>query len=234
MWFPTAKKLLANYRLVMVDFPGFGKSKLLHKPYTITDLADLILEVVSRLNITSFHLIGHSMGGYVGLEFLSRYPEKVKSLGLIHSHCFTDTDEKIANRRKSVEFVKRHGASYFLQEFYTNLFAPDTVSRFNDKIVVLRKKYKYIKADAIIQGAEEMIKRKDHSETLKKCTVPVFMFCGKDDPAVSYTQSLVMASFPAFCDFHLIEGMGHVGFIESPRKWMSALDEFLKLAIRFY
>ena len=94
----------------------------------------------------------------------------------------------------------------------------------------MRKKYKNISAEAIIQGANAMIQRHDLSKVLSNCNLPVFMFCGREDPAVHYLLSLKMASLPKFCDFHLLEGVGHIGFIEAKGKWIRALKEFLSLA----
>ncbi len=229
IWFQTAKKLSATHTVIMIDLPGFGKSSLLSMPNSMSDLADTVLHVINELSIPSFHIMGHSMGGYVALEVLNKQPKVVKSIGLIHSHCFRDSDEKIRNRKKSIDFIKKHGTTFFLQEFYTNLFAENNIASFTKVILAMRKKYKNISAEAIIQGANAMIERHDLSKVLSNCNVPFFMFCGKEDTAVHYSLSLKMASLPRFCDFHLLGGVGHVGFIEAERKWMKALKDFLDL-----
>jgi pimeloyl-ACP methyl ester carboxylesterase len=229
IWFDTAKKLAANNTIVMIDLPGFGKSSLFRKDYNMSDLAEMVLHLASELHLSSFHLMGHSMGGYIALEVATKEPEKIKSIGLIHSHCFTDSDDKIANRKKAIDFIKKHGTQFFLQEFYTNLFAEKNIQPFTQEILDMRKRYKDISAEAIIQGAKAMIKREDRSDTLRKINCPVFMFCGKEDAAVSYNLSLIMASIPKFCDFHLLESVGHVGFIEAKGRWIKAIKGFLNI-----
>lgn len=230
IWFNTAKNLSKTHTVIMIDLPGFGKSSLLEKPYTMNDLADVVLHITNEISIPAFHIMGHSMGGYVALEVLHKSSKAVKSIGLIHSHCFTDTEEKIRNRKKSIDFIKKHGTAFFLQEFYTNLFAEKNIAPFTKDILAMRKKYKNISAEAIIQGANAMIQRHDLSKVLSNCNVPVFMFCGREDPAVHYLLSLKMASLPKFCDFHLLEGIGHVGFVEAERKWLKAIKGFLNPA----
>lgn len=61
--------ILANYRLVSVDLPGHGLSTKT-KNYSVKIFAQILSEFLSLLEIKKFILVGHSMGGHVGINLL--------------------------------------------------------------------------------------------------------------------------------------------------------------------
>jgi len=73
-------EILKKYSIVSFDFPGCGQSSYdPNASRTIDDLVAITEEVVKKLELDSFHLIGHSMGGLTALLFAKRNPGKVKS-----------------------------------------------------------------------------------------------------------------------------------------------------------
>ena len=72
-------------RLLCLDLPGHGLSE--HLPegnhYHFVDYIVRLSEVTQKLNLNSFHLIGHSMGAAIGSLFAATFPEKVRSLTMI-------------------------------------------------------------------------------------------------------------------------------------------------------
>jgi pimeloyl-ACP methyl ester carboxylesterase len=86
-------ELLANqYRVVLVDLPGFGLSPV--PPEASNDgggwdtkqYAERVKELLDNLSIGSCILVGHSFGGRLSVQLASRYPSLVQGLVLIGSH----------------------------------------------------------------------------------------------------------------------------------------------------
>lgn len=73
-----------EFRTVIMDMPGFGKSERpeLDRAYPRV-AADGLLRLLDGLGIERAHLLGNSMGGYVGLEFALAYPERVGRMVLM-------------------------------------------------------------------------------------------------------------------------------------------------------
>jgi len=71
----------ARRRLILVDIPGFGDSD---KPsdwsYTMEDQADLLSTFLDRVASGAVALVGHSMGGSIGIAMATRYPHLVERL----------------------------------------------------------------------------------------------------------------------------------------------------------
>lgn len=79
--------LPTEWRLLALDFRGHGNSDPLPPGAThqFTDHVADVEALVRHLSLTSFHLVGHSLGGSVALCYAAARPELVKSLTLIES-----------------------------------------------------------------------------------------------------------------------------------------------------
>ena len=81
-WDLQMPALAARYRTVRYDIRPFGESTVPDKPYRTTD--DL-LALMDALKIERAHLVGHSFGGGVAIDFALEHPSRVASLALVNS-----------------------------------------------------------------------------------------------------------------------------------------------------
>jgi len=81
-WDPQMPELAARYRTVRYDIRPFGESMVPDQPYKTTD--DL-LAVMNALTIERAHLVGHSFGGGVVIDFALAHPSRVPSLAMVNS-----------------------------------------------------------------------------------------------------------------------------------------------------
>ena len=83
-WNRVARHLTPHLRVVAVDLPGFGDSdKPDHADYGLQAQVGHIRAFAAQLDLTRFHLGGHSMGGRIAAMYAARYPEQVQSLWLL-------------------------------------------------------------------------------------------------------------------------------------------------------
>ena len=84
VWKPIVKEIEHNRQCVLFDFPGHGDTPFNEwDPLTPEDMASIVINELDRLGIGKFHLVGHSLGGWVGLEISSAYPDRVLSFTAI-------------------------------------------------------------------------------------------------------------------------------------------------------
>ncbi len=81
-WDLQVPALAASHRAVRYDIRPFGESSLPEQPYKTTD--DL-LALMDTLKIERAHLVGHSFGGGVAIDFALEHPNRVASLTLVNS-----------------------------------------------------------------------------------------------------------------------------------------------------
>lgn len=82
-WKHNIESLKDNYRCIAIDLPGYGKSSKGVHPFSMEFYADVLVEFMDNLNITSATLTGHSMGGQISMVTALKYPDRVKNLVLI-------------------------------------------------------------------------------------------------------------------------------------------------------
>lgn len=78
-----APRLAADRRVIALDLPGFGDSEHRVADYSIRAHAGYARELIGRLGVERYHLLGFSMGGAVAIELAGADPERVASLTLL-------------------------------------------------------------------------------------------------------------------------------------------------------
>lgn len=62
-----------GYRVVAVDLRGFGKSDTPADGYSYDQMSADIFQIVRKLSLKNFILVGFSMGGSIALRYMNRY-----------------------------------------------------------------------------------------------------------------------------------------------------------------
>ena len=68
-----------------MDLPGHGQSSKQPGDYSLGALASSLRDLLDHLGIARVHLVGHSLGGGVSLQFAYQFPERVQSIALVSS-----------------------------------------------------------------------------------------------------------------------------------------------------
>jgi pimeloyl-ACP methyl ester carboxylesterase len=84
-WSVNIGDLAEYYRIYALDLPGFGLSRGWKTRYTYADLSSFMHDFVDAIGLDCIHLIGHSLGGRVCLEFALTYPQRVRRIVLVDS-----------------------------------------------------------------------------------------------------------------------------------------------------
>ena len=71
-WTPVIERLPCEQRCIALDFRGHGRSTVLTRPFTLGSLADDVLYLADHLGIQNVEIVGHSLGGMVGMEVARR------------------------------------------------------------------------------------------------------------------------------------------------------------------
>ncbi len=82
MWDPQIPALSAKYRVLRYDTRGHGKTDAPAGGYTLDQLADDALALLSALGIQQTHWLGLSMGGMIGQTLALKAPDRLASLML--------------------------------------------------------------------------------------------------------------------------------------------------------
>ena len=84
MWFPNIADLSGNYRVYAVDTIGSASKSVAHRPLkNRADCSGWLNDVLYELKITETHIVGHSHGGWLTLNFALNVPERVTRMVLL-------------------------------------------------------------------------------------------------------------------------------------------------------
>ncbi|MCL4097300.1 putative aminoacrylate hydrolase RutD [Bacillus altitudinis] len=91
---PLVKELSPYYRVVVIEPFGYGLSDDTDKVRTSQNIVDEIHECLQKLNIKKYTLMGHSIAGIYGLEYVNQYEKEVQAfVGIDTSVPKQETDE---------------------------------------------------------------------------------------------------------------------------------------------
>lgn len=82
-WAETIATLSNTYSLYAPDMLGYGLSDRDKSGYYLSEFVDFTYGFMQTLGLESAALVGHSLGGRIGLEIALRHPHKVRRLVLI-------------------------------------------------------------------------------------------------------------------------------------------------------
>lgn len=80
MWQRVIPFFQDQYRLILVDLRGHGKSNKPETGYHIDTMSSDVAGMMQQLNLKQAHIVGSSLGAEVGLSLAANYPKKVISL----------------------------------------------------------------------------------------------------------------------------------------------------------
>lgn len=81
-WMKQVADFSRDFRVIVHDHRGAGKSTWSRIPYSVDQMADDVLRLMDALGIASAHFVGHSTGGAIGQIIAQDHPGRLLSLVL--------------------------------------------------------------------------------------------------------------------------------------------------------
>ena len=133
-----------EFSVYIIDYPGFGNSKILEKELNIYDYAFLINSFIKKLNIDNPVIIAHSFGGRITAILQGYYKLNLKKIILI--------DVAGIKRRKSFKLFFKEKLYKLLKRLTYYKSIPISMKKTFQNIIKedLRKYYKNISCDTLI------------------------------------------------------------------------------------
>ena len=84
-WEYQLEPFAQQFRVIVPDVRGHGRSAKPAGPYSVTQFAADIFALLDQLQVDQFHLVGLSMGGMIGFQMAVEQPERFKSMTIVNS-----------------------------------------------------------------------------------------------------------------------------------------------------
>lgn len=224
MWEPLIPTISLKHIVICIDLPGHGQTGIWSEIHTMELMAEMVKSVLQSLEIETATFIGHSMGGYVAMAYLELFPKDVERLILINSSPQADSEERKANRNRTIKLISSHPKAYIYMAI-GNLIAVDSREKFPIEIEKLKLEACSFPIEGLQSAIRGMRDRKDTTETLKNFNGSKFMILSKEDPILPIKETKDVANY-AKTKISEIDG-GHMSMIENPEAIKNLLKKLL-------
>lgn len=228
MWSPQVSALAAaGFRIITPDLRGFGGSCAPANDYSIDSFADDIINLLDHLKINKAVIGGMSMGGYVLLNLLERYPQRILAPCFIVTRSGADDEAGKAKRLAMAADVTTFGAGIVADVFAKLLFADATVQ---EKPELVRQVLNWMETTspaALAGGLVAMSNRKDLTPLLQQINGPALVIGATGDRAMPRENFDIFMSGLPHASGCLIDNAGHMVNIEQSEIFNDCLLKFL-------
>lgn len=230
-WQALVPALAERSRVLTFDLPGFGRSTKSNQLYSPENYVAFVRFVTQRYLGRPFKLVGHSMGGAIGLRYAASYPQDVSQLVLVDV-------AGILHRAVYTQFLSYVGVE-MLPSIYPGQQADladlagrvlRALDRLNfDAGAVLRTPAlrRTLLGGTPTQIAAMALVQEDFSGILPEVRTPTLIVWGEQDPIAPLRTGKLLASAIPGARLRVLPGLQHVPMQEDVALFNDLLAEEL-------
>jgi pimeloyl-ACP methyl ester carboxylesterase len=227
VWEEFSEALSKKYKVISIDLPGHGSSDTVSTVHTMKYMAETVNAVIEHLGEDKVFMIGHSMGGYVTMEFVENYSQKLEGYCLFHSTPLADTEEKKAVRERLIESIRSGKKVLLAKEHVEKTFAKENIEKYREQIGFLKVIAVNTTAEGTIAALEGMKLRADHRKKFSKSKIPVMWILGEKDNFIE-KDIYKKIDLPEKIKIVFLSNSGHQGYIEEKEKSLEEIQKFVE------
>jgi len=226
IWENFTSLLSKKMRVISIDIPGHGLSGS-KEVNTMVFCGDVVNALLDSLKIEKAFILGHSMGGYVALEAIKKYPDRFSALIMMHSSPFADSPEKIEERKREIMLIRQNKLLNIAKLSVPKMFAKQNVSLKEEKIFEIIEIAEIHEPEGVVAVVEGMMQRVDNTEFLKMTKTPVLYIFGKYDNYIPIQAALTFLESLKEPHYLMLENSGHTGFEEETQLCFDKIVDFI-------
>lgn len=216
-----------THRIIALDIRGFGKSIDETLALSIDLFSEDLILLMDQLSIKKAIVCGLSMGGYIALNAIKRFPDRFEALVLCDTQCNADSPEVKKKRYNTIDDINMSGTITFSDNFIKNVFYKDSLENQKELVQQLKSVVLANSKNIITQGLTALAERTETCSTLNNITIPTLIICGREDTVTPLTQSEFMHAAIRGSKLQVIDRAGHVSNLEQPLEFNRHLFSFL-------
>lgn len=219
-------QFLSSYKLVAPDLPGHGKSSKAASDdvHSVLGLTRVLEQLITGIASQTIVIIGHSLGGHIGIHLADQIQPRIKKLVLIETPPLGSIEDMqkgfLPNElmglayKKDISIDEAHQLALAYSMKNSGFLAK--------KILATDGQFKESLLNNTLNSPYE-----NEIEKLRNLDFPVLMLHGEDDPFVNVTYIEALGLNLSGEKVHRIENAGHCGFYENPGPYLKLIEAYL-------
>jgi len=227
IWQPQVEDFSKNYRVITYDFLGHGQSLLKKDKPSLEDYVSQLNTLVNEIGVSSFSLIGHSMGALIAVAFALRYPKKVATLipiNMVFKRTKKAQDNVIMRAKDVFNSQQIPNISQTLERWFKNKTSSYDLLKIDNVRSWLQNTSPKAYAEAYYLFATS---DRVFVNNLSNLQLPVLYLTGSEDPNSTSLMSEQMAQETPNSSSKSIEGEAHMMAYISAKTVNPIIEHFL-------
>lgn len=219
IWREQVEFFKNKYQILTLDLRGFGLSSKPTYGYSLKHQAKYLYKLIHTLDLKDYWLIGHSLGGMITLKYCEKYFGEVKGAVLIDTTSYLPT--KLSVWRSLGTFFISKTLRQVWQRTLKSTGVEHRKTLIQDLIQNSDSVPLYVSAACGIAVLNSKVQ-------LKTITCPILIIVGANDALTPVEFSEKMYQNLPNSQLKIIQGTGHMSFIEKPQEINPIMAQFFQ------
>ena len=220
---PTMNHFRRHYDVVAADLPGFAGSAGEPLPDSIEGFGAAVLDLLDGLGIGRFHLMGHSLGGNIGLQMTLDVPDRIEHCVLYGSVACAEFPHRFETLEDTFARIEAEGIAATRERLVKSWFLD---GERNPYYPMCRAAGEGVGAEAAV-ATLKMTQRWDVRERLRDIKVPVMLIGGDLDRNVGPQDLFDQWRAIEGARLAIVPGCAHNVHLEKPELFHRMVEDFL-------
>jgi 3-oxoadipate enol-lactonase len=215
-----------RWTVITYDQRDTGTTAFPAAPYSISDLADDLADLIGALGYQHAHVLGMSFGGTIAQELVLRRPARVDRLILAMTSRNSQYVARLSEEVKAVMSASATGDPDATRQMAAIYFDPASLERdpsLLDAMLMARP----VRTEAQMARRQGALSGFDSAGRLTSVQIPTLVIHGRNDRVVLAEESLAMALEIPDAMMVMLSGVGHVWYAEAPERTAGLVTTFL-------
>ena len=209
--------LSCGYRVINVDFPGFGHSQEPNDVWGVEEYTRQIEALTKELGIKTPIMLGHSFGGRVGILYASR--NQVEKLILV--------DAAGIKPKRSLKYYWKVYSFKAIKRLMYLFLGKETAEKHLDARRAKAGSSDYANASPMMRRILSKVVNEDLTDKLQHIKAPTLLIWGENDTATPLSDAKKMERLIPDAGLVSFPGCGHYSFLDNPMQFAAVLRSFL-------
>ena len=227
LWEPQLEGLSDVARVIAPDLRGFGNPQEVPEMMTMDDYAADIKALLDEMGIAKAVVCGLSMGGYVALAFLARYPEATQGLVLCNTRSGADNEKARQGRYATAQKALDEGMVAIAEGMLPKMISERSAHAHPDLSMFVENMMARQSSESVAAAARGLAVRPDRTPMLSSIAVPTLIITGSADTLIPPSESEAMAAKIPGSELVVIPDVAHLSNLEDVEGFNGAVRKFL-------